>query len=227
MSAGGHGYNFYHMTLCLGKDCRTFKENYVLYERSLYAIFLKLMNVWKVNFFWKNKRTEELCIRPFYSNEFLCLFLSPCSYPLSFWSWAPERSSYLSVFRQRSLCRGKLSFLCPLYTQIVLLEHLYDFWIWTLPLNNTEQRGKMISTQVFASRAKPVLSGLCHFKKCGRLGHSDSSKAFSFWYELERISPNPIPSCHPVITRTHIRAVDYLIAFLKQSPEIWRKAFVE
>ena len=147
MSADGHGYNFYHTTLCLGKDCRTFKENYVLYERNLYAIFLKLMKVWKVNFFWRNKRTEELCIRPFYSNEFLCLFLSPCSYPLSFWSWAPERSSYLSVFRQRRLCRGKLSFLCPLYTQIVLLEHLYDFWIWTLSLNDTEQRGETISTR--------------------------------------------------------------------------------
>ena len=211
MSAGGHRYNFYHMILCLQKDCRTLKENYVLYERSLCVIFPKLMNVWKVNFFWRNKRTEELCIRPFYSNESLCLFLSSAPTPLSFWSWAPDGSSYLSVFRQRSLWRGKLSFLCPLYTQIVLLEHLCDFWIWTLSLNDTEQRGKMISTQVFASRAKPVLSGLCHFK-------NPAQRHFPFGMNLNASPQAPIPSCHPVITRTPIKAVYYLIAFLKNSP---------
>ena len=81
MSAGGHRYNFYHMILCLQKDCRTLKENYVLYERSLCVIFPKLMNVWKVNFFWRNNRTEELCIRPFYSNESVCF--SPLLLPPS------------------------------------------------------------------------------------------------------------------------------------------------
>ena len=151
-----------------------------------------------------------LCVSLFVS---LCVFLSPSSlfpqHPLT-----SEAGLQKSPDSHQHLDREAFAGVTYVLFTVrgVLLEHLCDFWIWSLSSDDAEQRGKMISNQDSASRAKSgVLSGLCYIK-------NPAQRHFPFGINLNS-SPQPHhPAATPLpppLTYSPIRAVGYIIAFLK------------
>lgn len=161
-----------------------------------------------MTFFWGNKRTDEeireqrntplglpvvicvfLCVSLSVS---LCVFLSPSSlfppHPLT-----SEAGLQKSTDIHQHLDReGFAGVTYVLFTfRGVLLEHLCDFWLWSLSSDDAEQRGKMISIQDSASRAKSgVLSGLCYIK-------NPAQRHFSFGINLNLSPQHHHPAATP------------------------------